>query len=74
MKLLLAWESLRGPVQFLISLPVTILLLFLLHLGPLNQPPARALFYGVFWGLLASLAITLASQNEARKRRGEPLE
>jgi hypothetical protein len=48
--------------------------LFLLHLGPLNQPPARALFYGVFWGLLASLAITLASQNEARKRRGEPLE
>jgi hypothetical protein len=74
MKLLLVWESLRGPVQFLISLPVTILLLFLLHLGPLNQPPARALFYGVFWGLLASLAITLASQNEARKRRGEPLE
>jgi len=74
MKLLLAWESLRGPVQFLISLPVTIVLLFLLHLGPLNQPPARALFYGVFWGLLASLAITLASQNEARKRRGEPLE
>ena len=49
MKLLLAWERLRGPVQFLISLPVTILLLFLLHLGPLNQPPARALFYGVFW-------------------------
>ena len=46
-------------MQFLISLPVTILLLFLLHLGPLNQPPARALFYGVFWGLLASLAITL---------------
>ena len=74
MKLLLAWERLRGPVQFLISLPVTILLLFLLHLGPLNQPPARALFYGVLWGLLASLAITLASQNEARKRRGEPLE
>ena len=74
MKLLLAWESLRGPVQFLVSLPVTILLLFLLHLGPLNQPPARALFYGVFWGLLASLAITLASQNEARKRRGEPIE
>ena len=74
MKLLLVWESLRGPVQFLVSLPVTIVLLFLLHLGPLNQPPARALFYGVFWGLLASLAITLASQNEARKRRGEPLE
>ena len=74
MKLLLVWESLRGPVQFLVSLPVTIVLLFLLHLGPLNQPPARALFYGVFWGLLASLAITLASQNEARKRRGEPIE
>ena len=74
MKLLLAWESLRGPVQFLISLPVTIVVLFLFHLGPLNQPPARALLYGVFWGLLASLVITLASQNEARKRRGEPLE
>ena len=52
MKLLLVWESLRGPVQFLISLPVTILLLFLLHLGPLNQPPARALFYGVFLSLI----------------------
>jgi len=74
MKLLLTWEGLRGPVQFLISLPVTVVVLFLFHLGPLNQPPLRALFYGVFWGLLASLAITLASQNEARKRRGEPLE
>jgi hypothetical protein len=74
MKLLLAWESLRGPVQFVVSLPVTILLLFLLHLGPLNQPPTRALFYGVFWGVLASIAIALASQNEARKRRGEPQE
>ena len=68
MKLLLAWERLPGMVQFLLAMPVTAVLLFLLHLGPLNQPPGRALFYGVFWGVLASIAITLASQNEARKR------
>ena len=74
LRLVAPWERLSVPVQIGIAFPVLAVLLFLLHLGPLNQPPARALFYGVFWGLLASLAITLASQNEARKRRGEPLE
>jgi ABC-type tungstate transport system substrate-binding protein len=55
--------------QFLIALPVTAVLLFLLHLGPLNQPLTRAIFYGIFWAIPASAAIALASQNEARKRR-----
>ena len=68
MKLLLAWERLPGMVQFLLAMPVTAVLLFLLHLGPLNQPLLRAAFYGVFWAIPASAAIALASQNEARKR------
>jgi hypothetical protein len=72
MRVLLAWERLPGRAQFMIALPVTAVLLFLLHLGPLNQPLARATFYGIFWAIPASAAIALASQNEARKRRMPP--
>ncbi len=71
MNLLARWERLPGMVQFALSFPVTAVLLFLLHLGPLNQPLIRAVFYGLFWAIPASAAIAIASQNEARKRRGE---
>ncbi len=71
MKLLARWERLPGMLQFALSFPVTAVVLFLLHLGPLNQPLIRAIFYGCFWAIPASAAIAIASQNEARKRRGE---
>ena len=69
MKLLLAWERLPVPAQIGIAFPLLVVALFLLHLGPLNQPVVRALFYGVFWSCLATPVVVLASQNEARKRQ-----
>jgi len=70
MKLLLAWERLPVPAQVAIAFPVLVLVLFAFHLGPLGQPVTRAVFYGFFWSILATPVVVLASQNEARKRRG----
>ncbi|MDX6534608.1 MAG: hypothetical protein QOF68_2352 [Gaiellales bacterium] len=69
MKLLLAWERLPVPAQAGIAFPLCVVILFLFHLGPLNQPVMRAVFYGFFWSVLATPVVVLASQNEARKRR-----
>ena len=63
------WERLPVPAQVAIAFPTWAVLLFLFHLGPLNQPPIRAAFYGVFWSLFFTPAVVLATQNELRKRR-----
>jgi len=68
LRLMRPWERLAVPVQVGIAFPVLTVLLFLFHLGPLNQPPIRALFYGVFWSVVATPALVLATQNELRKR------
>jgi hypothetical protein len=62
------WERLPVPAQVAIAFPVLALVLFLFHLGPLDQPPIRAVFYGVFWSVVATPALVLATQNELRKR------
>ncbi len=72
MKLLLLWERLPAPAQIVIGFPVLTALLFLFHLGPLSQPPVRAIFYGVFWAIPGTALLVIATQNEARKRRGPP--
>jgi hypothetical protein len=63
------WERLPVPAQIVVAFPTLTLVLFLLHLGPLNQPPLRAAFYGVFWSILATPAVILATRNELQKRR-----
>jgi hypothetical protein len=63
------WERLSIPLQIVIAFPTLAVLLFLLHLGPFNQPPLRAAFYGVFWSILATPAVILATRNELQKRR-----
>jgi hypothetical protein len=67
-RLLLAWEALNPGVQIAIAFPALFVVIFLLHLGPLNQPLSRALVYGIFWGVAATGALVAASRNEARKR------
>jgi hypothetical protein len=62
------WERLPVPAQVGIAFPTLSVLLFLFHLGPLGQPLLRAIFYGVFWSILATPAIVVATQNELRKR------
>jgi Kef-type K+ transport system membrane component KefB len=68
LRLMRPWERLPVPAQVAIAFPALAVLLFLFHLGPLGQPLIRAIFYGVFWSILATPAIVVATQNELRKR------
>jgi hypothetical protein len=63
------WERLSVPTQVMVAFPTLAVVLFLFHLGPLNQPLIRAAFYGVFWSVLFTPILILATQNELRKRR-----
>jgi hypothetical protein len=67
-KLLLRWEALEAGKQAALALPVLSFVLFLIHLGPLNQPVGRAIGYGIFWAIPATWAIVTASQHERKKR------
>jgi hypothetical protein len=69
LRMIRPWERLPVPAQVAVAFPTWAVLLFLFHLGPLNQPPIRAAFYGVFWSLLFTPAVVLGTQNELRKRR-----
>ena len=40
-----------------------------LHWTLLHQPPLRGGLYGLFWAVPAAGIVTIASQNERRKRR-----
>jgi hypothetical protein len=62
------WERLPVPAQVAIAFPTLTVVLFLFHLGPLGQPLLRAIFYGVFWSILATPAVIVATRNELRKR------
>jgi len=69
LRMMRPWERLSVPVQVTIAFPTLAVLLFLFHLGPLRQPLVRAAFYGVFWSILFTPVLILATQNELRKRR-----
>jgi hypothetical protein len=62
------WETLPGQVQFMVTLPVAIVLLFLLHVIAFHLSPFRSFFYSLFWGIPASVIVVAASRNEALKR------
>jgi hypothetical protein len=68
LRLVRPWERLAVPAQIAIAFPTLSVVLFLFHLGPLNQPLIRAIFYGLFWSVLATPAVVLATRNELRKR------
>ena len=62
------WEDLHVVVQVAVVLPVTVLVLWFVHVVFLNQPLGRGLSYGVFWGALATAAIVGASRSEKARR------
>jgi hypothetical protein len=70
------WEALSARTQAAIAFPVAFVVMLLLHLGPFNQPTARALGYAVFWGAILTAAIVVASRAERARRldreRGRP--
>ncbi len=65
---LMRWETLPGQVQFMVTLPVAIVLLFLLHVIAFHLSPFRSFFYSLFWGIPASVIVVAASRNEAARR------
>ena len=62
------WEDLPLGLQIALVGPAAIVLLWLLHLGPLNQPMLRGFSYGVFWGVLLTIAIVGATRSERARR------
>jgi hypothetical protein len=73
---LVRWESLPGHVQFLVTLPVAVVLLFFFHVIVFNLSAFRSFFYAIFWGIPVTLIVVAASRNEAAKlaraREGAP--
>jgi hypothetical protein len=73
----LRWERLHPAVQIAIVGPISVALLWVIHVGPLNQPAGRGFGYAVFWGVIVTGLVVGASRAEhARReaRRGEPPE
>jgi hypothetical protein len=62
------WEALPGHVQFMVTLPVAIVLLFLFHVIVFDLTAFRSFFYAIFWGIPVTLIVVVASRNEALKR------
>lgn len=65
---LMRWETLPGQTQFMVTLPVAVVLLFLLHVIAFHLSPFRSFFYALFWGIPASIIVVAASRNEAARR------
>jgi hypothetical protein len=68
-RLLLRWEALPAQTQIMITFPVLVVVLFFVHIGPLKQPLARGAFYAVFWAILGTFAVVVATRTEAAKRK-----
>jgi hypothetical protein len=68
-RLLLRWEALSAHTQIVITFPVLVVVLFFVHIGPLNQPLGRGAFYAVFWAILGTFAVVVATRTEASKRK-----
>jgi hypothetical protein len=62
------WENLSPGRQALVIFPVAVVLMFLLHVGPLNQPTGRAVTYALFWGAVITVALVVASRSERARR------
>jgi hypothetical protein len=45
--------------------------MLLIHLGPFNQPTARAIGYAVFWGAILTALLVVASRAERARRLDE---
>lgn len=76
--MVLWWERLHPALQIAIVFPVSVVVLWVIHVGPLNQPPGRGFGYAVFWSVLSTGLIVGASRAEharreaARDRQDEP--
>ena len=63
------WESLSPFVQGTIALPPLSVVLFLVNIGPFNQPVGRSIFYGIFEGAVVTALLLVATASEKSRRR-----
>jgi hypothetical protein len=64
------WEGLTLPKQGAIAGPTLVVFLFLVNLGPFNQPLWRSILYGVFEGGVLTGLLLAITQSEKTKRGG----
>jgi hypothetical protein len=62
------WEALPGQVQVGITYPVTAVLLFVFHVVVFNLSAVRSAFYALFWAVMATGIVYVATHAEAAKR------
>ena len=62
------WEKLTTPTQLMISSPVFAVLMFVINLGPFNQPLWRSVLYGLFEGGVLSGLLAVATATERGRR------
>ncbi len=66
------WEELHVGVQVAAAYVVSLLILWIAHIGLLNQPTGRAFVYAIFWAVPATVVIVGATRSErARRLKGE---
>jgi purine-cytosine permease-like protein len=63
------WEALPGGAQALLSFAVFAALAFAMHITVLDQPLARAIGYGAFYGFVFMLLALWATRSEQTRRR-----
>ncbi len=67
-KVLQWWEGLETWRQLALSFPFLSLLMFVINIGPFNQPILRSIFYGLFEGGVLSGLMAVATATERSKR------
>jgi hypothetical protein len=55
-------------VQIAVIAPLSMVLLWVVHIVLMNQPLWRGLSYGIFWGALLTAAVVGASRSEKARR------
>ncbi len=69
--LLIRWEDLAIGIQVAAAFVVSFVVLALIHMSLLNQPLGRSLWYGLFWGVLATVVIVAGTRTERARRLRE---
>ncbi len=66
--IIIRWEELHVGVQVAVSFAASLIVLTFVHWTLLNQPVGRSLSYGLFWGVIATVVIMIATRTERGRR------
>lgn len=64
------WERLETWKQLAISFAPFSVLMFVINVGPFDQPLLRSVFYGLFEGAVLTGLLAVATATERSKRSG----